>query len=177
VKGLSSLRPHCLPVLLAGILFAAPLAAQGGQGDSPSAPAYVQLNAGVIGLLNRARNSWRYGVEYRFRPQWGWRLRPVLGAVVAENDARFYFAGLRRDFPLSGRFTFTPGFDVTSYDRGRGVDLGSELEFRTGLEVSYRLYRDWRAGIALYHLSNGGFGDRNPGTNAVVLTLAMPVGD
>jgi hypothetical protein len=170
--GLARSGRALLALLIAGLV---PLASPQG-GELAAERPQVQLNAGVVGLLNRASNSWRYGGEYRFSPLGPWRLRPALGAVVAENDARYYFVGLRRDFPLSGRWVLTPGFDITSYDEGRGIDLGSELEFRSGLELSHPVHRNWRLGIGVYHLSNGGFGDRNPGTNSLVGSLVIPVG-
>lgn len=136
---------------------------------------FININAGYIGLMNRAHDTLRYGLEYRHKPLTHWLIRPAVGGVTAEHDARYVYAGIRRDFPLGSRWIFTPGFDITSYRRGNGIDLGSELEFRTGLELSWRFSNAWRASFVFYHLSNGGIGDRNPGTNSAVIAVQVPV--
>lgn len=136
---------------------------------------FVHVNAGYIGLLNRAEDTLRYGLEYRHKPMTDWLIRPAFGGVITEHDSRYIYAGIRRDFDLSQRWIFTPGFDLTSYRKGNGIDLGTELEFRTSLELAFRFSNAWRVSLAFYHLSNGGIGDRNPGTNSAVMAVQVPI--
>jgi len=138
---------------------------------------FINVNAGLIGLLNHASNTFRYGLEYRYKAMSKWLLRPALGGVVVENDAAYLYAGARRDFWLGSRWLLTPSLDIGSYQEGNGIDLGTELEFRSGIELGYQFFKSWRASLAFFHLSNGGIGDRNPGTNSAVFALHIPLDD
>lgn len=93
-----------------------------------------------------------YKVEYRFEPRTKWLLAPSLGAAKSENGASFVFI-----------------------DDGRDIRLGHELEFRSGIKISYEFDSKWRVGVGLFHLSNGGLADRNPGTEPVFLGLSVPL--
>ena len=42
--------------------------------------------------------------------------------------------------------------------------------------LGLRLGNGWRVGAAFFHLSNAGLFDSNPGTEAVAVTLAIPLG-
>jgi lipid A 3-O-deacylase len=42
-------------------------------------------------------------------------------------------------------------------------------------EVTLRFDSGVRVGAEVYHLSNGGLGDQNPGENSLVLTVAVPL--
>jgi hypothetical protein len=62
------------------------------------------------------------------------------------------------------------------FHRGAGKDLGSHLEFKTGLELAYRFDDMSRIGIAFDHISNAGLTKRNPGTESLLLTYSIPIG-
>ena len=64
----------------------------------------------------------------------------------------------------------SPQWATGLYYRSPEFDLGGPLEFRTSLELSYRLAGGAQVGACLYHLSNGGLFDRNPGSESLVLT-------
>ncbi|MBB3048829.1 hypothetical protein FHR99_003103 [Litorivivens lipolytica] len=136
---------------------------------------YLSVNAGFVGIFNRFSETLRYGMEYRWKPLTRFQLRPAAGVISAENDASYVFLGVRRDFFVSGHWLFTGSFDAGYFEERDELNLGLELEFRSGLEVAYQFDNRYRIGVALYHLSNGGFGERNPGTESVVLSLTAPI--
>ena len=135
---------------------------------------YLNINAGYIGLLNNAANALRYGLEYRHKALSRWLIRPALGGFIGEHDATYLYAGIRRDFTIGERWLLAPSLDIGSYRPGNGIDLGTELEFRSGVELGYR-FDTWRVSFGLFHLSNGGIGDRNPGTNSAVIAMHIPL--
>jgi len=55
------------------------------------------------------------------------------------------------------------------------LSLGNDLEFRSGLEIAYEFRNKIRAGIAIFHLSNGGTSNKNPGTESLVFSVCIPV--
>ena len=136
---------------------------------------FLVVNAGFVGIFNRFKETLRYGAELRWREMGALNIRPSAGVVNAENDASYYFLGLRRDFRLSQHFLATASFDAGYFEERNELKLGLQMEFRTGAELSYRFANDYRVGLAMYHLSNGGFGDRNPGTESIVLSLIVSV--
>lgn len=137
------------------------------------------LNAtvGQVGIDQHLDNSWRYGIEYRFSPLTRYRLVPSIGIAVGDNDANFVYAELRRDFRFAEHWVLTPSFGLGRFNNRPRFNLGQSLEFRSGLEVSRQFNQRYRLGVALFHLSNGGLSDQNPGTEEVVLSFSIPIGD
>jgi len=117
----------------------------------------------------------RSKAEFRFRPTTCWRLAPSIGAARSGNGASFVFADLERDFFVGRHRVVTPNFGLGSFDDGRDVRLGHDLGFRSGIKIACVFDNKVRLGIALFHRSNGGLGDRNLGTEPVFLSLALPL--
>lgn len=137
-------------------------------------PHMLAVSGGPVGIADSGTTS-RLGLEYRFGEHTEYKLIPSLGVAVSDRDAFFLSAELRRNFWLLDRLILTPSFGVGYFNEDEALDLGGELEFRSGIEMTYCLPGDWRIGWALFHLSNGGLSDSNPGTEALVITLALPV--
>ncbi len=134
------------------------------------------FSAGVFDIA-RDEKPIEGGIEYRFREVslWSVPLTPMLGVAATEDGSAWIYGGLRYDYELSERWLLTPNFAVSLYEQGDGKDLGHVIEFRSGLEISYRLRPDGpRLGLLFYHLSNASISEDNPGSNSLVLTLALP---
>lgn len=128
-----------------------------------------------MGIFNKFTETLRYGLEFRWKALTPLKLRPALGFISAENDASYSFLGVRRDFELSEHWLLTGSFDAGYFEERGELELGLEFEFRSGLELAYRFDNQHRVGVALFHLSNGGFGDRNPGTESAVINITIPL--
>lgn len=163
------LRQLLVPTVL---LFTAPTAG----GADPEAPAnLLHLSAGRIGIDRSLDEPQHYGAEFRFQSR-AWRtLVPAIGVGFARNGAKFVYLELKKDFLLGRRWYLTPSFGFGAFEASRVLDLGQTLEFRSGLEAGYRLPNHYRVGIAIYHLSNGGLADENPGTEILAVSLSVPL--
>lgn len=128
-----------------------------------------------MGLDRSLDNATRYGIEYRFKPRNFHQLVPTVGNVWVDNGATFAYLELRRDFPLHGAWLLTPSFGLGVFHDGPGLNLGHSTEFRSGLELSYRFKNQYRLGLAIYHLSNGGLSEENPGTESLVSSVSIPM--
>lgn len=136
----------------------------------------LNFTVGQVGTDRRLDNPWRYGIEYRFSPLTRYRLVPSVGVAVGSNDSSFIYAELRRDFRFADHWLLTPSFGLGRFNNRPQFDLGKSLEFRSGLEISYQFDQGYRLGVAVFHLSNGGLSDENPGTEAAVLSFSIPLG-
>lgn len=112
------------------------------------------------------------GAEVR-RPIGDRRLDLVGGVAATADEALWGYAGVSSGFDLRDGWEVRPGFAVSVFEEGDGKDLGGPIEFRTSLELSYRVGPRMRIGLLVYHLSNGGIYDLNPGANSVVLTFGL----
>ncbi|MDT8440841.1 MAG: acyloxyacyl hydrolase [Desulfuromonadales bacterium] len=138
--------------------------------DSPS----VNVALGTVNLLDAHKKGY-LGLEYRVQPLGDWQLRPVLATGWITDAAWHIAAGLKRDFRIDKGWTLTPGFSVLFFEDGDIVTLGSSIQFKSELEISYRFPGQNRLGLAFFHVSNGGLGDKNPGTEALVLSFGVPL--
>ena len=65
----------------------------------------------------------------------------------------------------------TPSFSPGYYTSGDGKDLGSPLEFKTEVQLSYNLLPGSKLGYSYNHVSNAGLGDKNPGANSYMFNF------
>lgn len=158
------------------ILLLTALAAFGAADADPPREPMWSVSAGKLGVFDDIGDPFELGIAYRFRPLGKWSLLPAVGATVHDNGAYFVYSELRREFWLGRSWLLVPSFGVGLFEDGKMLDLGHTVEFRSGLEVGRRLENGWRVGAALFHLSNGGIGDRNPGTEALVFSISIPLG-
>lgn len=134
----------------------------------------LTVTAGTVNLLDAQKRGY-LGLEYRFRPLGEWSLRPTVSAGWAADTSRHISAGLKYDFLLNERWFITPGFAVLYFEDGEVLKLGHSIEFKSELELSYRFPNQSRLGLAYFHISNGGMSDSNPGTDALALSLSLPL--
>lgn len=143
-------------------------------------PEYVSASTGTFEIrkdLDEYETGWElHFAPRRFWPLPGWSpdLMPVVGAMATSQGTLYGYAGFRAEVPWGKRWVGSGGFAGGLYYRGEGggKDLGNVLEFRTHLEVAYRLPGESRVGLCLYHLSNGGIHHLNPGSESLVLTYS-----
>lgn len=158
--------------LIAVIFFPRPAAAA--DIDENTAPALLNINAGFMNINDHGDETFRAGLEYRFKPFSDWKLTPSVGALAADDDTVYVCAELRRDFAISPRWLVIPSFGAGWFNN-EGKDLGHDLEFRSGLEIAFRFENNYRVGLALFHLSNSSLSDINPGTECLVLSVSIPM--
>ena len=116
----------------------------------------------------------QYGIEYRgaaFENFYG--IAPIVGIEANDDDAFWIYAGGRYEFKLSQNWSLTPHLAVAYYDEGDSLDLGSDIEFRSGLELSARITNNASAFLGVTHISNAGIDSRNPGVNSVMLGISF----
>ncbi len=162
--------PRIIAILGFGILISAQVASQDIQ------PRYVSVAIGHIAAFDQNLDDpGVIKVEYRFRPFSKWQLSPIVGGARSASDASFVFSALEKDFYFGRHWVLAPSFGIGLFDDGENIDLGSKAEFRSGIKAGFLFKSNWRFSLELFHLSNGGLSDRNPGTEPIFLSLAIPL--
>jgi hypothetical protein len=143
------------------------------QSTEPEKPAYVVVGGGMSGVLDDQKSiigMVEFQPKFRVGPLGTW-----IG--VQAGDQEYYLgAGLLLDWYVTEHLFITPSFGAGAYGEHHGVNLGSVLEFRSGIEFGYDMQKSGRVSIGIWHLSNGGLGDTNPGTEIAALRYALPLG-
>ena len=108
-------------------------------------------------------------------------LKPFVGIETTTDSAFYFLGGIYLEDNLGklmtgkeNKWNFTPSFGLGYYDDGNGKKLGSTLEFRTTLELSYQLNNNDRIGFSLGHISNANIGNKNPGVEIISLSYQKP---
>jgi lipid A 3-O-deacylase len=166
-------------VILAGILATGCLTASAwGVEVPPVEPVRVALVGGAAGILDKNQRGF-WGMEYR--PAFRYHgIGPWFFFGNRNRDLYYAAAGLMFDFPLGRRWRLTPSFGAGYYhvDHVRGdLNLGHNVEFRSGLELSRQFASGHRLGLGVFHLSNAALGHHNPGTELLQLSWAIPIGE
>jgi len=146
------------------------LASFGARGEATS----IVIATGQLGMRKEIRHS--LGIDVQVRSAWRWHvIRPVAGVLTSSKGGAYVYSGVVADIPLAGTFQLTPGFAPGIVLASGNRDLGSPIEFRSSLEVSFVPFEPLRFGIALSHVSNGRLGQHNPGVETLTFNVSIPV--
>lgn len=117
-------------------------------------------------------------VNLEYRGEYLWRqLRPQVGAWAANDGSAYAYGGFMYDVTLddAGTVFLIPSTAVGLYHSGAGKDMGGAVEFRSGVELAYKMDHGAKLGLAIHHLSNAGIYDRNPGQETVTVSYTLPL--
>lgn len=186
---------RCLPGLTVVLIFVSQPSAA-----NPSVTGIVAITGALIGWaathpasVPAGNGSYVFGVgafdrvdrlaqtlDFSFERRWGefeaWRFKPFAGIGATGRRSLYVYGGLRLDMNLVAKLNVEPSLAVAGYFHGGGKDLGSPVEFRSGIDVNWRFADGLRLGLAYHHFSHWIlFGSNNPGTEILAITLAVPV--
>lgn len=136
-------------------------------------PAFLAFGIGGFDV-NDDETTFQGRVEYRARERF-LLFKPMAGAMVTGELGLYGYAGVLADLYFGRRWVLTPSFAAGAYDKGDGKDLGGTLQFRSAIELTYRMDERGRIGLAFDHISNAGIYSRNPGTESLVFIYALPL--
>ena len=96
---------------------------------------------------------------------------PITGGFITENSAAYIYTGVEWNYDVGNNMMFTPSFAPGLYAKGDGKDLGHVLEFKTEVQLSYKLSDKSNFGMSYNHVSNASLGDKNPGANSYMFNF------
>lgn len=103
-----------------------------------------------------------------------WDLKPQLHLIVSDTRAYHIGIGFLKEFTISERWSWAFSTSVGHYKQGKSSlirPLGNELEFYSAIYVSKKINNTSRVMVELGHISNAGFGDVNPGSELVLVSV------
>lgn len=103
-------------------------------------------------------------------------LKPWAGIELTSDSSVWLGGGLLYDWNFRDNWYLTPSVGAGLYAQGSSdKDLGSALEFRTQLEISYEFEDTSRMAFSVSHISNAGLSDNNPGTEVFGVYWHVPL--
>ena len=136
----------------------------------------TELNffTGMFDFSDDKQASGLLGLQHQndelFRKSFLGKLSPISGVFFTEKNAIYLYTGVQAEYEL-GFLTITPSFAPGYYNYGNGKDLGSSLEFKTEVQMSFDISDSTHLGMSYNHISNASLGDKNPGANSYMLNF------
>lgn len=135
-------------------------------------PALLSIGGGYM-------DTRKYGgsllqIEYKYENIWK-NLRPQATILFSQFNSGYIGLGFSLEYYLTEQIIIIPSFAPGLYWRGNGRDLGYPIEFQSAVEISYEFKNKARIGIHVSHLSNAHLSHHNPGFNAFMLWMAVPL--
>ena len=137
-------------------------------------PAFIVGQIGHFDFFDDVEST-SFNLEYRSNYKL-WFLKPFGGLMVNTDKAVYGYGGLLVDIYFGKRWVLTGNTAIGAYSHGDSKELGSVLEFRSGLEFAFRFDNRARLGVGIHHLSNAGIGSQNPGTEILSVIFSWPLG-
>jgi len=159
--------------LLAGLL--RPGVAYAADPGPARATPWVIGSTGTFALVEQYGYPYLIGLQYRAAPRTAWALMPGVGTVGGPDGMGYLYADVARDFALPRRWTMTLSLAAGCFLNGEGIGADAQLEFQSGIAFARQLPNGMRAGLAGYHVSNGGLEHPNNGSEALVVFVALPL--
>ena len=138
-------------------------------------PSFLALSAGGFDV-NDNEGAAEARIEFRWNRKF-LGFKPMIGLMGNSKGGIDGYGGINLDIYLGRRWVVMPNFAIGGYRRGASKDLGNVLEFRSGLEFAYRFDDRSHLGAALSHISNASISNNNPGTESLVVTYSIPIGN
>ena len=100
--------------------------------------------------------------------------QPSVGLSLTDDGSGWVGAGFQYTAHLSERLYYQGHLMPGLYAQGDGADLGSVLEFRSGIELGYEAPNGVRYGLSFDHRSNADIVAANPGLETLQFRISIP---
>ena len=161
--------------MVAGAVFCAPSTVWADDKKRSDDPDFLSVAVGAFDFNRKKDEGIEGRIEYRSDKKFLF-LKPFGAFGYATSGHTFVGAGVLIDLYFGRRIVVTPSFAPHFYVGGDDdLNLDYPLEFRSQLELAYRLNDRSRLGLAVSHYSNASLGDTNPGTESAMLYYSLPL--
>ena len=136
----------------------------------------TELNfyTGMFDFSDKGKRSALFGIQHQnedlFRDSFLGNLSPVTGGLITGDNSMYIYSGVQADYEF-GSLKLTPSFTPGIYNKGDGKDLGSPIEFKSEIQLSFDLTKNTIFGMSYNHISNASIGEKNPGANSYMFNF------
>ncbi len=136
----------------------------------------TELNfyTGMFDFSDKGKRSTLFGIQHQnedlFRDSFLGNLSPVTGGLITGDNSMYIYSGVQADYEF-GSLKLTPSFTPGIYSQGDGKDLGSPIEFKSEIQLSFDLTKNTIFGMSYNHISNASIGEKNPGANSYMFNF------
>ena len=142
--------------------------------EQNSSETELNVFTGMFDFSDHKQASGLFGLQHQndklYRHSFLGKISPITGGFLTEKNAFYLYSGVQWEYNL-GLLTITPSFAPGYYNSGNGKDLGSALEFKSEVQVSFNLSDSAELGMSYNHISNASLGDKNPGANSYMINF------
>ena len=136
--------------------------------------AQINVFTGLFDFSDHKQKAGLIGIQHQndglFKESFLGRISPITGGFLTENSAAYLYSGVQAEYEV-GIFKITPSFAPGYYHDGNGKDLGSPIEFKSEVQLSFNLSETSKFGMSYNHISNASLGDKNPGANSYMFNI------
>ena len=142
--------------------------------DENSKETEVNFYTGLFDFSDNKQKAGLFGLQHQneelFRESFLGKLSPITGGFLTENNAFYLYTGVQAEYEL-GFLNITPSFAPGYYHDGDGKDLGSPIEFKSEIQMTFNLSDSTHLGMSYNHISNASLGSKNPGANSYMFNF------
>jgi lipid A 3-O-deacylase len=131
----------------------------------------IKISSGLYDVRRPTPSNVRQ-IELAFNPPARY-VRPFIGLLSTGGEDFYIFVGNSFQQKIIAHVFIDVNFAAGYYSKGRGIPLGFPIEFRSGIGLGWELMAGTQVTATLFHLSNAGFSDSNPGLESVVLSYSF----
>ena len=92
------------------------------------------------------------------------KINPVIGLFVTGKSASMFYSGFETNIGQD-KLYLNLSSSAGLYNNGDGKDLGNMLQFKSEVNVLFKISKSADIGFGSHHISNAGLSSVNPGTN------------
>ena len=92
------------------------------------------------------------------------KLNPVIGAFVTGKSASMFYSGFETNIGKESLY-LNLSSSAGLYNNGDGKNLGNTLQFKSEINLYFRISKSSKVGFGSHHISNAGLSSVNPGAN------------
>ena len=128
------------------------------------------LYVGTFDVIDKENDdkSTLFGIEHNntdlFKDTFLGKFSPISGGFLTKKDSIYLYTGVQVEYQI-GLLKITPSFAPGYYNKGKGKDLGSALEFKSEIKLGFDIFKNIQIDYSYSHISNNDWGRINPGVN------------
>ena len=123
---------------------------------------YIQDKKINIGVINNLKPIYELSLYYDDR------------SAKQQGYGAYLSSGLSKEINLTNSVFLLPSFSAGLYQEfDEGKKMGYPLEFKSEVELNFKIFNSSIIGVSYSHISNADIGDKNPGSDNILFNFRL----